>query len=31
LMGMVMKKLGSSADGKAVSKILRDKIGEMID
>ena len=31
LMGMVMQKLGGSADGKAVSKILRDKINEKID
>ena len=27
LMGMVMKKLGGSADGKLVSQILRDRIG----
>tara|TARA_B100000287_G_scaffold377588_1_gene379462 strand:- start:1025 stop:3055 length:2031 start_codon:yes stop_codon:yes gene_type:complete len=31
LMGMVMQKLGGSADGKAVSKILRDRINEKID
>ena len=31
LMGMVMQKLGGSADGKAVSKILRDRITEKID
>ena len=31
LMGMVMQKLGGSADGKLVSKILRDRISEMID
>jgi glutamyl-tRNA(Gln) amidotransferase subunit E len=30
LMGMVMQKLGVSADGKAVSKILRDRIDEKI-
>ncbi|RJU85474.1 MAG: Glu-tRNA(Gln) amidotransferase GatDE subunit E [Candidatus Poseidoniales archaeon] len=30
LMGMVMQKLGGSADGKAVSKILRDRINEKI-
>ncbi|MDP6871156.1 MAG: GatB/YqeY domain-containing protein, partial [Candidatus Thalassarchaeaceae archaeon] len=30
LMGMVMQKLGGSADGKAVSKILRDRIDEKI-
>ena len=30
LMGMVMQKLGGSADGKAVSQILRDGINEMI-
>ncbi len=29
LMGMVMQKLGGSADGKAVSKILRERISEM--
>ena len=28
LMGMVMQKLGGSADGKAVSKILRERINE---
>ena len=31
LMGMVMQKLGGSADGKLVSKILRDRISEMIE
>ena len=31
LMGMVMQKLGGSADGKSVSKILRDRINEKID
>jgi len=31
LMGMVMQKLGGSADGKAVSKILRDRINEKMD
>ena len=31
LMGMVMQKLGGSADGQAVSKILRDRINEKID
>ena len=31
LMGMVMQKLGGSADGKAVSKILRERINEKID
>ena len=31
LMGMVMQKLGGSADGKAVSKILRNRINEKID
>jgi len=31
LMGMVMQKLGGSADGKAVSKILRDRINQKID
>ena len=31
LMGMVMQKLGGSADGKAVSQILRDRINEIID
>lgn len=31
LMGMVMQKLGGSADGKAVSKILRDRVNEKID
>tara|TARA_Y100000588_G_C14121230_1_gene867387 strand:+ start:579 stop:1277 length:699 start_codon:yes stop_codon:yes gene_type:complete len=31
LMGLVMGKLGGSADGKVVSKILREKILEMID
>lgn len=30
LMGMVMQKLGGSADGKAVSKVLRDRINEII-
>ncbi|MDG1540855.1 MAG: Glu-tRNA(Gln) amidotransferase subunit GatE [Candidatus Thalassarchaeaceae archaeon] len=30
LMGMVMQKLGGSADGKAVSKILRERIDEKI-
>jgi glutamyl-tRNA(Gln) amidotransferase subunit E len=30
LMGMVMQKLGGSADGKAVSQILRDRINEKI-
>ena len=30
LMGLVMQKLGSSADGKAVSRILREKIDELI-
>ena len=30
LMGMVMQNLGGSADGKLVSKILRDRISEMI-
>ena len=31
LMGMVMQNLGGSADGKLVSKILRDRISEMIE
>tara|TARA_B100001113_G_C20923142_1_gene540980 strand:+ start:86 stop:784 length:699 start_codon:yes stop_codon:yes gene_type:complete len=31
LMGMVMKKLGGSADGQAVSKILRDRINQKLD
>ena len=31
LMGMVMQSLGGSADGKLVSKILRDRISEMIE
>jgi glutamyl-tRNA(Gln) amidotransferase subunit E len=31
LMGVVMGKLGGSADGKVVSKILREKISEMLD
>ncbi len=31
LMGMVMQKLGGSADGKTVSKILRDRISEMTE
>tara|TARA_B100000686_G_C16797836_1_gene983701 strand:- start:984 stop:3014 length:2031 start_codon:yes stop_codon:yes gene_type:complete len=31
LMGMVMQKLGGSADGKLVSQILRERIIEMID
>jgi glutamyl-tRNA(Gln) amidotransferase subunit E len=31
LMGVVMGKLGGSADGKIVSKVLRDKISEMLD
>ena len=31
LMGVVMGKLGGSADGKVVSKILREKILEMLD
>jgi Glu-tRNA(Gln) amidotransferase subunit E-like FAD-binding protein len=30
-MGVVMGKLGGSADGKVVSKILREKISEMLD
>ena len=30
LMGVVMAKLGGSADGKMVSKILREKISEMV-
>ena len=31
LMGVVMAKLGGSADGKIVSKILREKISEMVE
>ena len=31
LMGMVMGRLGGSADGKVVSQILREKINELID
>ena len=31
LMGVVMGKLGGSADGKVVSKILREKISEMLE
>ena len=31
LMGVVMAKLGGSADGKIVSKILREKITEMVE
>ena len=31
LMGVVMGKLGGSADGKIVSKILREKISEILD
>ena len=31
LMGVVMQNLGGSADGKLVSKILRDRISEMIE
>ena len=31
LMGVVMGKLGGSADGKVVSKVLREKISEILD
>ena len=31
LMGLVMQKLGGSADGKIVSQILRDKISSITD
>ena len=31
LMGMVMAKLGGSADGQAVSKVLRERIEELVD
>ena len=31
LMGTVMSKLGGTADGKVVSKILKQKINEMLD